>query len=120
MTVCALFFCCFFFFKQKTAYEMRISDWSSDVCSSDLVLAYILSGTAGLYVSDLPYLLASRVVLGLSAAMIQITAFTLINTRLAPAARAQWMGMHISAAMIGTILVQPVAGFIGDYSWRWP
>src|SRR3546814_15015523 len=29
---------CFFFFKQKTAYEMRISDWSSDVCSSDLPL----------------------------------------------------------------------------------
>src|SRR3546814_6833586 len=28
----------FFFFKQKTAYEMRISDWSSDVCSSDLRL----------------------------------------------------------------------------------
>src|SRR3546814_10556404 len=27
---------CLFFFKQKTAYEMRISDWSSDVCSSDL------------------------------------------------------------------------------------
>src|SRR3546814_10259976 len=31
-----LFFLIFFFFKQKTAYEMRISDWSSDVCSSDL------------------------------------------------------------------------------------
>src|SRR3546814_10136391 len=30
--------CCFFFFKQKTAYEMRISDWSSDVRSSDLRL----------------------------------------------------------------------------------
>src|SRR3546814_7965941 len=30
----------FFFFKQKTAYEMRISDWSSDVCSSDLESAY--------------------------------------------------------------------------------
>src|SRR3546814_3633351 len=29
----------FFFFKQKTAYEMRISDWSSDVCSSDLDLS---------------------------------------------------------------------------------
>src|SRR3546814_1238304 len=28
-----------FFFKQKTAYEMRISDWSSDVCSSDLLVA---------------------------------------------------------------------------------
>src|SRR3546814_1368448 len=35
--------CCFFFFKQKTAYEMRISDWSSDVCSSDL-LARDVSG----------------------------------------------------------------------------
>src|SRR3546814_8849349 len=31
-----MFLFCFFFFKQKTAYEMRISDWSSDVCSSDL------------------------------------------------------------------------------------
>src|SRR3546814_9688788 len=35
---CATIFC-FFFFKQKTAYEMRISDWSSDVCSSDLGFA---------------------------------------------------------------------------------
>src|SRR3546814_7418934 len=38
--MCVLFFLClfllFFFFKQKTAYERRISDWSSDVCSSDL------------------------------------------------------------------------------------
>src|SRR3546814_8267134 len=34
---CVRFF--FFFFKQKTAYEMRISDWSSDVCSSDLEIA---------------------------------------------------------------------------------
>src|SRR3546814_6078627 len=30
----------FFFFKQKTAYEMRISDWSSDVCSSDLAFVF--------------------------------------------------------------------------------
>src|SRR3546814_4170058 len=34
--VCTCFCSVFFFFKQKTAYEMRISDWSSDVCSSDL------------------------------------------------------------------------------------
>src|SRR3546814_1512798 len=42
MSSLCLFFCfgCFFFFfKQKTAYEMRISDWSSDVCSSDLGIA---------------------------------------------------------------------------------
>src|SRR3546814_1462617 len=35
----------FFFFKQKTAYELRISDWSSDVCSSDLVLRRERPGT---------------------------------------------------------------------------
>src|SRR3546814_7540589 len=39
MVVSVLFF---FFFKQKTAYEMRISDWSSDVCSSDLVTATVM------------------------------------------------------------------------------
>src|SRR3546814_18186846 len=37
VSIYAVWMCCFiFFFKQKTAYEMRISDWSSDVCSSDL------------------------------------------------------------------------------------
>src|SRR3546814_19777878 len=46
MHACALrmcvYFCVYrvFFFKQKTAYEMRISDWSSDVCSSDLTTAF--------------------------------------------------------------------------------
>src|SRR3546814_14709105 len=41
-----------FFFKQKTAYEMRISDWSSDVCSSDL-----LTGIAGLQPHEIVFLL---------------------------------------------------------------
>src|SRR3546814_18307624 len=36
-----------FFFKQKTAYEMRISDWSSDVCSSDLAAADLIAFQAG-------------------------------------------------------------------------
>src|SRR3546814_16285877 len=50
MYLCLIFF---FFFKQKTAYEMRISDWSSDVCSSDLVLgveAGVLAGDVALVV----------------------------------------------------------------------
>src|SRR3546814_6856333 len=38
----------FCFFKQKTAYEMRISDWSSDVCSSDLDLTIVLLATVPL------------------------------------------------------------------------
>src|SRR3546814_3173302 len=36
-----MYFIYFFFFKQKTAYEMRISDWSSDVCSSDLLRQHV-------------------------------------------------------------------------------
>src|SRR3546814_5613298 len=40
--------CVFFFFKQKTAYEMRISDWSSDVCSSDLIA--FLAAIAGAFI----------------------------------------------------------------------
>src|SRR3546814_7955502 len=42
----------FFFFKQKTAYEMRISDWSSDVCSSDLLLDQF-QPSAAVFVDDL-------------------------------------------------------------------
>src|SRR3546814_13408345 len=51
MSVCELVSCvdlwecgAFFVFKRKTAYEMRISDWSSDVCSSDLVAAFLRWG----------------------------------------------------------------------------
>src|SRR3546814_19795017 len=43
-----------FFFKQKTAYEMRISDWSSDVCSSDLVPHFLAAASMG-QVSRGPY-----------------------------------------------------------------
>src|SRR3546814_16579945 len=42
--LCMVFIYLFCFFKQKTAYEMRISDWSSDVCSSDLVGAFQRAG----------------------------------------------------------------------------
>src|SRR3546814_6721294 len=51
----------FFFFKQKTAYEMRISDWSSDVCSSDLRLGRRVAG-GGQRVADagLPDVLHTR------------------------------------------------------------
>src|SRR3546814_11896804 len=44
----------FFFFKQKTAYEMRISDWSSDVCSSDLQHAGLVDCQRIAHEADLP------------------------------------------------------------------
>src|SRR3546814_9449895 len=43
----------FFFFKQKTAYEMRISDWSSDVCSSDLEVVLADGATGFIRKNDL-------------------------------------------------------------------
>src|SRR3546814_3414499 len=46
-------FVCLFFFKQKTAYEMRISDWSSDVCSSDLSGFGLLAGDVAFLTSIL-------------------------------------------------------------------
>src|SRR3546814_1871356 len=42
-----MFIACVFFFKQRTAYELRISDWSSDVCSSDLPNGLITAATVG-------------------------------------------------------------------------
>src|SRR3546814_1955382 len=50
---------CFFFFKQKTAYDMRISDWSSDVCSSDLAnAADLLTSDCDPY--DQPFVTGTR------------------------------------------------------------
>src|SRR3546814_9886355 len=50
----------FFFFKQKTAYEMRISDWSSDVCSSDLILAVFIEIAAPLIIPWLDGIVAEH------------------------------------------------------------
>src|SRR3546814_1820584 len=49
--------CVFFFFKQKTAYEMRISGWSSDVCSSDLSEVYARLKTQVMYCFESKYAL---------------------------------------------------------------
>src|SRR3546814_17273695 len=59
-----------FFFKQKTAYEMRISDWSSDVCSSDLVLCKEFGPAQSLVLEDVasPVAKKKEVLLGVHAA----------------------------------------------------
>jgi MFS family permease len=83
-------------------------------------LTYVIAGTAGLYLESLRALLVSRLFLGLAAASIQIASLTLINTRLHGNERSKWMGIHFSTAMIGTILLNPVAGALGSLGWRWP
>src|SRR3546814_5161746 len=53
---CSVFYfvCFFFFFKQKTAYEMRISDWSSDVCCSDLPACLLQSAIFHALIANQP------------------------------------------------------------------
>src|SRR3546814_5017806 len=80
------FYSGFFFFKQKTAYEMRISDWSSDVCSSDLrgTCGWITSflrisaerGLASQPVPTLPVLKTHDLSCGASAASASLPATT--------------------------------------------
>src|SRR3546814_2559810 len=54
MRSCVYDYKCVFFFKQKTAYEVRISDWSSDVCSSDLLEARKVRACAGFGIALTP------------------------------------------------------------------
>src|SRR3546814_2748832 len=66
----------FFFFSQKTAYDMRISDWSSDVCSSDLFdgLAVLLEGVGGLAeagVADAERIYRLGLAIGVAAALVE-------------------------------------------------
>jgi predicted MFS family arabinose efflux permease len=84
------------------------------------LIIYLIAGTTGLYLSDLHLLLTARLCVGVAAATIQIMAMTLINTRLSGPTRDRWMGLHIATAMLGTILVHPIAGLLGELGWRWP
>src|SRR3546814_9877395 len=73
--------CLFFFFKQKTAYEMRISDWSSDVCSSDLLMMPLM---ARLSTHLEPRILCTIGFIGIALSMLALTTINLdiTNTRL--------------------------------------
>src|SRR3546814_8097794 len=78
----------FFFFKQKTAYEMRISDWSSDVCSSDLfwkarcsVSSGMVEDAACLWISP-DWVLSNVPVLSIMPAVVVLSAVICSSTSL--------------------------------------
>lgn len=83
-------------------------------------IAYAIGGTAGLYMSDLYLLIASRLVVGLAAGAIAATSMTLINTRLDSTGRAKWMGAHVATATLSGLALYPLAGLLGEFGWRWP
>ena len=83
-------------------------------------LLYAVAGTAGLYVNDLVVLFASRLLVGLAAATIATLGMSLINVRLEGQERAKWMGAHVSVALIGSLILQPIIGRLGEIGWRGP
>jgi MFS family permease len=83
-------------------------------------LIYTLAGTSGLYLTSLPLLLVSRLLVGTTAAAIQVMSLTLVNTKAEGNDRAKWMGLHVSFATLITLGVSPLSGFIGNISWHLP
>src|SRR3546814_3713211 len=127
----------FFFFKQKTAYEMRISDWSSDVCSSDLValvvsllvstvtrrhdrrtvfmVLFSLLIASNLFVAaapSVPLLLAARVLLGIAMggfwAMSTATVMRLVPQSAIP----RPLSMVFGGVAAATIVAAPVGSYL--------
>src|SRR3546814_2816843 len=91
-----MFVCCFFFFfKHKTAYEMRISDWSSDVCSSDLIPDPLtLSRSCQLLSALRPQALTTARTCGAkaSSSSIRSIASILYDEKTLPGEGARWRG----------------------------
>src|SRR3546814_11223304 len=105
-----MYLCVFFFFKQKSAYELRISDWISDVCSSDLVLRGPPVG--------------ERTVLVVLAALIVEMMAQLVPAHRADAAVIdRRIGPGLEEGRVPDRgreddLVHPLVGGIGQRSWR--
>ncbi len=83
-------------------------------------LVFAVAGTAGLYLESLPALFASRLFVGAAAGAIATVSMTLINARFEGAERAKWMGGHVAVATFGGLMLSPVAGLLGEISWRGP
>src|SRR3546814_19207042 len=109
----------FFFFKQKTAYEMRISDWSSDVCSSDL-----LSGIATMTQSYVARILGTGAIqLDTGKTIPGLRALEKCATRMGGATNHR-LGLRDAATIranpvaVAGPLGETVRGGIGSARWR--
>src|SRR3546814_2038603 len=110
--------CLFFFFKQKTAYEMRISDWSSDVCSSDLIRSGAgnpMENTQGSIAIEFRQGWGWLVLAALTISTIgdEITLLTLMF-RTAESARAYGVPALLIAELLPGLIAAPWAGRLID------
>jgi len=82
--------------------------------------AYAVSGAFGLFISDLYVLLATRCVIGLAAAILSTVALIALTERVDRDKRNIWIGIVISTSMLSGVLSYPIAGYMGNISWRLP
>jgi MFS family permease len=79
---------------------------------------YVVSGACGLFLTDLYALLASRVVVGASAAVLSTTAIVVLSERSDGNRRNALLGLIVSFSMAGAVITYPAAGLLGHLSWR--
>lgn len=84
------------------------------------VLLFMVAGAAGVVVSNLDLLIATRFVTGIAAAALNIAAVTMAGDLFGGVRRARWVGMIAAAGSLSTILSSPIAGWVGTISWRLP
>jgi MFS family permease len=80
---------------------------------------YALAGTAGVYLSDLHLLVASRFLLGIAASGAVTGSIIIINSRMPPQARATWLGYYVSMAQLSAVTLNPLSGLLGELNWHW-
>lgn len=84
------------------------------------VVMYLLAGTSGLWLDTLPGLLAGRILLGVSVALVMTAATTLIGALFEGAERAKIMGLQAAAMSAGGVLFLAAGGILAEFSWRGP
>src|SRR3546814_1167214 len=111
----------FFVFKQKTAYEMRISDWSSDVCSSDLWLIAVAAGPEAYEAQQwfMGSILGQLILFGLTWALLH-HALGGIRHLVLDMGRAHdypWREYLARASLIGSVALTVLLWIIGYIVW---
>lgn len=79
---------------------------------------YALVGAAGGFIPNLHVLVAMRLLLGLALAATGVTTLTLLSRLVPPAQRNRWIGFVSLAGALGTVMILPVAGYLGSIDWR--
>src|SRR3546814_6551431 len=99
----------FFCFKQKTAYEMRISDWSSDVCSSDLLLGLPLGAllAVGRFPGRMAAVTVVNALMGLPPVVVGLAVYLLLSGA-GPLGVLQLLYTPAAMIIAQTILVTPI------------